>query len=179
MCRKMLSRRRFLSLTGAASIAAPATAHTPYKQWVIYRQKHLLVGSHRGDLKTYALAQNVVAGLQDALPDARARVARGPRPQRIASLIVTGQLFLAVLSDEEAQQMVLAQAPFEGFRPAPLSVIADLGDNYLLFAATEFPDEHAFLVAEAVDHSDAGFSPQGTSIDLHPGASKYWLGGDL
>ncbi len=173
----MQNRRDFISLglAGAALAAAPAAmAHTPYGQWVVYRQKHLLVGAHRGDAQTYALAKIVVAGLGRELPTAQARVARGPRPQRIASLMGTGQLFLAVMSAEEAVRMAQAQPPFEGYPPTPVRVLADLGNNYLLVAAPEFPDEHALLVTQAIDHADLGTQPTATSLSIHDGAAHYW-----
>ena len=166
-----MNRRGFLAAAGAA-IAAPAMAHTPYGQWVVYRQKHLLVGAHRGDLRTYELAQDVVAGLALELPEAQARVARGPRPQRIASLMGTGQLFLAVLSADEAGRMARADAPFEGYRPTPVHALAALDAEYILFAAPEFPIEHGWLVTEAVDLAGLGTLPAG--LEMHDGAAAYW-----
>ena len=166
-----MNRRAFLALAGAAC-AAPALAHTPYGQWVVYRQKHLLVGSHRKDMRTYHLAKRVVSGLEAELPEAQARVARGPRPQRIASLIGTGQLFVTVLSAEEAGRMARAEAPFEGYPPTPVGALAALDEDYLLFAAPEFPQDHARLVTQAVDHAGLGRAP--ASSRVHPGAAAYW-----
>jgi len=169
----MLSRRALLG-AALAGAAAPALGHTPYGQWVVYRQKHMLVGAHRGDMRTYALAQAVVAGLAEELPEARARVARGPRPQRIASLIGTGQLFLAVLSEDEAGRMARAEAPFETYRPTPVEALADLGGGYLLYAAPEFPYDHAELVTKAIAHAALGTPPGTTGLPLHPGAQLFW-----
>ncbi|MCV3272750.1 hypothetical protein [Roseobacter sinensis] len=166
-----MNRRGFLALAGAA-LAAPASAHTPYGQWVVYRQKHLLVGAHRGDLRTYDLAKAVVGALAEELPEAQARVARGPRPQRIASLMGTGQLFLAVLSADEAARMARAEAPFEGYRPTPVHAVAALDAEYLLFAAPEFPLDHGRLIAQAVDHAGLGLRPTGQT--MHAGAAAYW-----
>jgi len=41
-----------IGLALAAASCAAAGAHTPYGQWVVYRQKHLLIGAHRGDART-------------------------------------------------------------------------------------------------------------------------------
>lgn len=171
-----MNRRDILrsGLAGAAFWAAPSLAHTPYGQWVVYRQRHLLVGAHRGDLKTYEFAQSVVAGLRQELPEAEARVARGPRPQRIASLMGTGQMFLAVLSLDEAARMVHGAAPFEGYRPTPVHAMADLGETYLLFAAPDFPDRHARLVTQAIDHARLGVEPSTSAFPVHAGAVSYW-----
>lgn len=164
-------RRQFLTLAGAA-LALPAGAHTPYGQWVVYRQKHLLVGAHRKDMRTYLHAKSIVSGLEAELPEAQARVARGPRPQRIASLIGTGQLFLTVLSAEEAGRMARAEAPFKGYPPTPVHALVSLDADYLLYAAPEFPADHAALVTKALDHAGLGFAPVGA--EMHPGAESYW-----
>ncbi|MEM8751696.1 MAG: hypothetical protein AAGF90_01835, partial [Pseudomonadota bacterium] len=167
----------FLILAGAAFAAAPVVAHTPYGQWVVYRRKHLLIGAHRGDAATYARAKDVVAGLDRELPEARARVARGPRPQRIASLMTTGQLSLAVLADEEAGRMARAEPPFESYRPTPLRALAALGGGYFLFASPDFPARHARMVTEALDHGGLAAPPEATALEVHEGAASYWRAG--
>ena len=179
----MATRRRVLAALAAAA-ACPAAAHTPYRQWVVYRQKHLLIGAHRGDARTYELAQRVVAVLAEELPAAKARIARGPRPQRIASLIGTGQLLLAVLSRPEAARMARALPPFEGYRPAALRPLAALADGYALYGSEDLPLDHAWLVTQALDHAKLGAAPgaealAGESLPLHPGAEAFWAGAPL
>lgn len=177
----MPSRRAVL--VGAAALAAAvstgARAHTPYRQWVVYRQRHLLIGAHRGDARTYALAQAIVAAMEKELPDARARVARGPRPQRIASLMGTGQLTLAVLASAEAERMASGAAPFEGHRPVPLRGLAELSDGYRLYATPELRPDHAWLVAQALEHSGLGRRPSKHALPPHPGAAAFWTGGTM
>ncbi len=171
------SRRRVLvGIALAAASAATAGAHTPYGQWVVYRQKHLLIGAHRGDGRTYELAQAVVTALEAELPEARARVARGPRPQRIASLIGTGQMLTAVLSQSEAESMAEARPPFDGYRPTPLRVLAALGGGYILVASPDLPADHAWLVTQALGHAQLGHAPEGESLPIHPGAAAFWNG---
>lgn len=172
------SRRRVLiGIALAATSAVAAGAHTPYGQWGIYRQKHLLIGAHRGDDRTYQLAQAVIAALDKELPEARARIARGPRPQRIASLIGTGQMLAAVLSEAEAEAMAEARPPFDGYRPTPLRVLADHGGGYLLVASPNLPEDHAWLVAQALDHAQIGHAPESVALPIHPGAAAFWSGG--
>ena len=168
------SRRDVLIGAAATALTGPAAAHTPYAQWVVYRQKHLLVGAHRGDGLTYALAQDVVATLDLVLPEARARVARGPRPQRIATLMGTGQLRLAVLGMDEARAMAEGRPPFEGHVPVPLHAIAELLDGYLLWATPGLPEDHAELVADALEHSGLGRAPDAPGLPVHPGAVPVW-----
>ena len=173
----MTTRRRLLGLAIALA-ATPAVAHTPFRQWLVYRQKHLLIGAHRGDSRTYELAREVVAGLARALPGARARVARGPGPERIASLIGTGQLFLAVLSSDQASRMARAAAPFAGYRPTPTHALVDLGGQYLLLAAPGFPVDHARLMTAAVQHAGLGTNPMSLDLEVHPGAIAFWNSAD-
>lgn len=175
----MPTRRAVLVGAALALAALPATealAHTPYRQWVVYRRKHLLIGAHRGDERTYALAKEIAAAMAHELPGARARVARGPRPQRIASLMGTGQLSLAVLVAPEAERMARGAAPFEGHRPVPLHALATLGDGYRLYATPELRPDHAWLVAEALEHGGIGRPPAGDALPPHPGASAFWAG---
>ena len=86
--------------------------HTPYGQWQVYRQKHLLIGCHREDPETYDLAQQVVATLDERLPEAAARPARARTAGRLASLLGTDQLKLAVLSEEDAAAMAVGAGRF-------------------------------------------------------------------
>lgn len=168
----MLSRRAVLAAALVAGGAA--AAHTPYGQWVVYRQKHLLVGAHRGDPETYALAQRIVSALEIELPEARARVARGPRAERISRLLITGQLSLAVLDRAEAARMAAADPPFEGMGPAPLKPLAALSGAYVLYAHPDMDEEHVWLVTAALDHDGIGAAPAGELGLHHPGAAAYW-----
>ena len=173
----MTTRRRLLGLALALA-ATPAVAHTPFRQWLVYRQKHLLIGAHRGDSRTYELAREVVAALARELPEARARVARGPGPERIAALIGTGQLFLTVLASDQASRMATAAEPFAGYRPTPTHALVDLGGQYLLFAAPGFPVDHARLVTAAVRHAGLGTNPMSLGLEVHPGAIAFWNSAD-
>ena len=173
--RALLQGALALAALPPAALPPAARAHTPYGQWVAYRQKHLMVGAHRGDGRTYDLARRVVATLDAELPEARARVARGPRPQRIASLMGTGQIRLAVLHAAEAARMAAAEPPFDGYRPVPLTTIAALTDGYALYAAPGLPPDHAWLVARAAGHGGIGHAgPPG--FPPHPGAAAFWAG---
>jgi len=56
-----LTRRGLVGAVAALAVAAPAHAHTPYRQWVVYRKRHLLVGCHRGDAPAYPRAKASLA----------------------------------------------------------------------------------------------------------------------
>lgn len=164
--------RRRAILGGLAALAAgAAAAHTPYGQWVAYRRKHLLIGCHRADPETYALAQEVVATLAEALPDARARVARAPRPQRLASLLGTDQLELAVLAPGDAEAMALGADPFGPYGALPLTLLSGLRGGYALIAHAAFPVAHARLVAGALHHAPVAGPAPSMGLARHEGAA--------
>ena len=160
-------------LTGLiAGVAAPALGHTTYRQWVVYRKKHLLIGCHRQDPETYDIAKSIVADLDDALPAARARPARAPRPERLASLLGTEQLEVAVLAPEDAREMAVGHGRFEPYGVLPLRVLSARGDR-LLIAHERLPARHGWLVSEAlglVNPADMA------GLSWHPGAQAFRTG---
>ncbi len=186
--RRALPRRAFLGravlLAGASLVL---TGHTPYRHWDIYRQAHLLIGCHKGDPETYALAQEAVAVLAEHLPKAKARVARAPHPERLASLIGTGQLFVTVLGRDEAFAMASGAGAFAPYGAQPLQQLAEM-EAYLLVAHAELPKRHAWLITEALFGSRLMPETEGTatqataaegavSLPWHPG-SRAFLDGE-
>ena len=163
----MIARRTFL--TGlAAGVSAPvASAHTLYPQWVAYRRKHLLIGCHRKDNETYRLAERLVAEINHALPKAKARAARAPHPQRLASLIGTDQMEVAVLGRDEALEMRAGQGRFAPYGKLNLMALAGFGDHVLV-ADAGFPDRHAWMVRAALEGTD--LKRRAAVLELHPGA---------
>ena len=177
-----MNRRGFLALTGAAALAAPAAdAHTLYKQWLVYRQKHLLIGSHRGPGGTFAAAQDLVSILGHLLPEAQARAARAPFPERIASLIGTRQMDVAVLLPEEARAIRNGSGEFRPYGQVPLTLLADFRPHVIV-AHADFATHHGWLLAAAI-HEGAVPPPvtlaNGTGLPLHGGARAFLEGVDL
>ena len=150
--------------------------HTLYGQWVAYRRKHLLVGCHRRDPETYALAKRLVAELAESLPAAKARPARAPHPERLASLLGTDQLDIAILSARDCAGMAAGQGRFEPYGALPLRLLAPYG-GHLLIAHARFPDRHAWAVRAALsDHDDASPAQGNPALDWHPGAAAWQAG---
>jgi hypothetical protein len=170
-----VNRRRLL---GAVLLAAGASAlggHTPYGQWVVYRRKHLVVGCHRADPRTYDLARRVVAVLDEHLPAAKPRVARAPDARRLASLLGTAQMEVATLGDADAAAMLAGTGRFAPYGPIALGVLAPVGDR-LLLAVAEFPRRHAWLVTRALAGTalaPALDGPAGSGIPWHPGSAAF------
>jgi TRAP-type uncharacterized transport system substrate-binding protein len=175
-------RRRELMQTGLVATAwLAASGHTPYRQWQVYRQKHLLIGTSRTDAPTYPLGQKVAEVLATHLPESSARVTRGPDPWRLASLLTTGQLEVALLSLADAAALRDGRSPFDAFGPTDLNGLFAFGD-YLLVCRPDFPAHHAYQVVQTLSENAAAI-PGATSIDataspvaIHAGARAYALG---
>lgn len=155
-----------------------AAAHTPYGQWVVYRKKHLLIGAHRAEPATYELAQQLVAVLAKHLPKAKSRIARAPTAGRLASLMGTDQLDVAVLSQADAVGMLKGAGDFSAYGQVALRVLARL-DTHLLVAHERFPARHAWLVAAAL-HAGGIVKEEAQSVDgdipWHPGSRAHLEG---
>ena len=143
------SRRTMLAGAAALVAARPAFAHTPYRQWAVYRRKHLLIGTCRADPESYPLGKRLVSILAANLPDSKARVTRAPDQQRLASLITTEQLDLVLLRYEEAVALAAGKAPFGEFEPYPLRLVFEV-DEHALVCGENFPDRHGWLVTRAL-----------------------------
>lgn len=163
--------------TLAAGVLAPAAfAHTLYPQWVAYRRKHLLIGCHRKDNRTFELAQAMIEGINHALPTAKARAARAPHPERLASLIGTDQMELAVLGRAEAHDMRDGLGRFRPYGRIDLTRIADFGDH-VLAADAGFPLRHAWMISAALAEADMPqAAPASLLLRLHPGAEAQIAG---
>ncbi|MEO0761261.1 MAG: hypothetical protein AAFZ09_05550 [Pseudomonadota bacterium] len=139
-----------LAATLAAGQAGPAAAHTLVRQWEVYRAKHLVIGCDRGDPLAYRTAKAVERALAEDLPAASARVARAPHPERLASLMATAQLDLALLAPATAQAMAAGSGVFAPYGPQALSTLFLMPTGHALLAHPRFPDRHATVVARAL-----------------------------
>ena len=175
-------RRRQLLKTGLIAGAWFATgAHTPYRQWQVYRRRHLLIGCSKADAPTYPLAQRIAEVLAVELPESSARVTRGPDPWRLASLLTSGQLELVLLAAADVAALRDGRAPFEAFGPTDLNALFAFGDHFLV-CRPDFPDHHAYQVVQALSENvtmiaDARpIHATASPIAIHAGARAYALG---
>lgn len=173
------SRRTLLVGAAALVVVPPAFAHTPYRQWDVYRRKHLLIGTCRADPASYPLGKRLVAILAAGLPDSKARVTRAPDQMRLASLVTTGQLELVLLQFGEAVALTGGHAPFAEFGPYPLRLVFE-AEGYALVCGEEFPARHAWLVTRALADGfpalkslDASNEPE---LALHEGSRAFLVG---
>ena len=174
----VMKRRLFLSAAGVAS-ALLLSGHTPYRQWKLYRQAHLLIFTSRDDPGSDSLGERIAARLREVLPESKSEVARAPNVARIASLITTNQADVAVLSHANALALYKQQPPFQDFQPIELRVLVDT-PSYQLVCRDDFKLRHGYLVAEALagDPSEPKLrvppDPQG--VPVHAGALAFLRG---
>ena len=171
-----MRRRTLLIGLGAITVAGgmpPAMAHTLYGQWITYRKKHLLIGCHRKDAETFRLANLVVKTINQAYPKAKARPARTPHPDRLASLLGTDQMDVAVLGRDEAVQIAGGKGRFAAYGRIDLTWLAAM-DKHVLAVHARFPDHHAWMLADALAHE--GLSGTFEGLSHHPGAAAFRQG---
>ena len=166
--RSLTGRRHILKTAAAFGAWSLTSGHTPYKQWQVYRQKHLLIGANKADPPTYELGKKVAALLERELPESRARVARAPHAWRLASLITSDQLQLILLGEDDLKGLRDGRDGFEAFGPTDLRVLYRFGD-YWLVSRPDFPDQHAALITEVLAEHGSGLAKrQGIPGDQAP-----------
>ena len=137
-------RRGFLAKIILGMVSAvcfhAARAHTPYRQWAVYRKKHLIIGTCRADAKSYPFGRQLALLLSRELPESKARVARAPNQQRLASLITTGQLEVILLTHDEGQQLYTGAPPFEDYGPFGVQVLYSNSTATCCLAAIPCPN---------------------------------------
>jgi len=176
-------RRAFLRQALLAGVWLWSSGHTPYNQWNVYRQKHLLILTSKADPEGFVLGKKIAETLVERLPSSGARVTRAPDLARVASLIGTKQLDIAVLRRGDARAMGDGAPPFESFGGMPLRVVAYFGDHVLV-SRDDFPAIHAYRVAAALaDAGDDGLATPITAVaqdapdlPVHDGAAAFLRG---
>jgi hypothetical protein len=145
----MMNRRQFLTLTAGSAGWALLSAHSPYRQWIVYRETHLIILTSRDDKGADDLGEEFAMILRRALPDSQAAVGRGPRVQRIASLIATRQVATGVVSRPNALAMYRGEGLFAPYGPIPLRVLVQ-NETYRLVCRDDFLPQHGYLLTQAL-----------------------------
>ena len=181
----LATRRRLLTLALAGVAGMVGAAHAPYGQWGVYRKKHLLILTTRVDPASFELGRKVAAALLHELPESQAQVSRAPHKARIASLLSSRQLDLALMRPDDAAALREGKAPYADYGPMPLMTLLGIED-FLLVCRDDFASLHAWLIAEALSEAVTGLSvkpsrserpgPPDLRLPLHPGAIAYFSG---
>ena len=155
-------------------IAFVLSAHSPWGQYQVYRQKHLLIMSTIDDEPTYPFSKKLVAAINEVLPHARARPARAKHFQRVHSLFSTKQMQVMLLSRSNAVAALNGEGPFAAHGSLDFRVLYQFGDIQLL-VQVDFPDQFAWLVTDAIIRAQAIIEADTPNIvlelpNLHPGS---------
>ena len=182
---KGLNRRNMARLIAATMAMVAVGAHTPYGQWTVYRQRNLFIVASRTDPHAVVLADALAVGLARELPESHARMTRASDPVRIASLLATGQLDVAIVSRSEAAGMSSGSGAYRAVGPVPIRTLAELGAHVFVTLET-LKERHAYLLAAAVEHLRSSLpvaaettSSQPLTLPEHPGAAAYRGGAPL
>ena len=170
-----MKRRAFLGGLTMFVFAVSTESHTPYRQWKVYRLRHLLIGTSRADAPTYPLGQRVVAVLAKHLPQSSPRVTRARTVSRLGDLIRTQQIRTLLLSRAHARALAAGEKPFAPGAPIPVRVLFLFGPH-LLVTDAGFPDHHAYQVTATLTqyatHLPGAAAPDESLVHLpsHPGS---------
>ena len=154
------------------------SAHSPWGQYLAYREQHLLIMSTREDKPTYPFSKILVEKINEQLPEASARPARARDFRRVQSLFATNQMPLVVLSKKNALSLIKGSGPFRKYGSADAKVLYYF-DDLVLLVQPSFPDKFAWLVTKAI--SDGKNELEGAkspldikqSIKVHPGTLEF------
>ncbi|MCY4350941.1 MAG: hypothetical protein OXC25_13940 [Thiotrichales bacterium] len=146
-------------------------AHTPYRQWQVYRRRHLMIGASREDAPSYPKAKEIQAFLETHLPEASARVARARTLRRLADLLATDQIRILLISVEHAAALGRGEPPFH--RPVEIRTLWRFGDHAMIVRPS-FPAAHAWILAQTFEAHGAGLpgaspAPAHAEVPLHEG----------
>lgn len=180
------TRRRVLAGLSIGLAAVAVSAHTPYNQWNVYRKKHLLILTNKVETGAHQLGLRLAELVAEVLPESGARVTRAPSLQRVASLLSSDQLRIALTGRRNAIAMATGLPPFADYGGIALSLIATFGE-FALICREDVPDRHTWLLARALDEVRAELPlpmhPAGGErafsdpfLPLHPGAAAYFAG---
>ena len=125
------------------------SSHSPWGQYLAYREQHLLIMSTREDAPTYPYSKILVEVLDEVLPEASARPARARTFKRVQSLFSTNQMPLVLLSKKNAIDLINGEGPFKQYGSADAEVVYFF-DDLVLLAQPKFPNRFSWLLTEAI-----------------------------
>ena len=172
----MLGRRLFAFFM-LAGIPTLAFAHSPWGQYQVYRQKHLLILSSRDDEPSYPFSKILADYLAAAVPSSKARPARAINIKRVYNLLLTNQFQFVLLSRDKIDMMRKAVGEFIDHEKVDLRTVYIFGE--LEFAVrADFPEELVAIVTHGIMESLSKL-PQASKVKkvinskyLHPGSLK-------
>jgi len=171
----MISSKKISNIIIYLFIYLVFSAHSPWGQYLAYREQHLLIMSTREDLPTYPYSKILVDVINKELPEASARPARARTFRRVQGLFSTNQMPLLLLSKKNAKALIIGKGVFKKFGAADAKVIYYF-DDLVLLAQPSFPDKFAWLLTNAIIKGEKELIGATSPLDIrkisdiHPGA---------
>lgn len=158
----------------AGGVILTLMGHSPYRQWAVYRQSHLVVVADDSAPGALAASDAVARVLAAQVPHSRAVAAAARSAAEVVRLLRSRQLPLGLLLADDAADALLARGPFARQPPLPIRGLAAVGP-YLLVALDDFPAAKAGEIARALlEHAPQGaplIGPGAAPVPVHPGAA--------
>ena len=170
-----MNRRKFLAL-GASLVPCTTLAHSPWGQFQVYRQKHLLILTSREDKESYPYSKLLAIALNREQPTASARPARAVNLTRVYNLLRTKQFSFTLLprnhlkilegmdAENTKSKYRLAVSPIYSFGELVLMVQNDFDKNLVRIVTHALAESASWL-----PDADAPLDVL-SNKNLHPGA---------
>jgi len=180
-----MDRRRLLRVAGAGALWLGLTAHSPYRQWEIYRKTRLVVLVSAAENDSVVLGSMLATIYLQQLPASGATMARARDTNDAMRLIASRQLDVALLRGRDAYAAFAGERPYGDSGALPLRALAALGE-YLFVCRDDLPAARAYMLAEALAERWRDIDPalvrrasgprprDPLAIPLHPGAQEYY-----
>lgn len=179
-----MSRRALLRIAAAVGACVLLTAHSPYRQWDVYRKTRLVIVASFEEQEAVRLGRRVAATLARHIPQSRAMLSRARDTNDLIRLVASKQLDVALVDEANAHAAASGARGFPDGAKVPLRSLAQIGP-YLLVCRADFPRAHAYQIAETLAAEwreiigpatePAGPRPSASArVALHAGAGEYY-----
>jgi TRAP-type uncharacterized transport system substrate-binding protein len=173
---------KLLRLLLAGGAALLLMGHSPYRQWYVFRAKHLIVVTDDANPSAFPLAEAVAAAIAARVPESKAMAAKAKTSRDVVKLLRSHQLPLGLLPIDDALAAFKASGRFSGEAPVPLRTLAVFAP-YLLVALEDYSREKAQQIAQTLaEHPgnwpipEKSLAKNKSQIPFHPGALDYYEG---
>jgi TRAP-type uncharacterized transport system substrate-binding protein len=181
----VVKRRQLLRAALGSGLLLTLTAHSPYRQWDVYRKTRLVDLVSRSEDHSVRLGIALAAIYAQRLPESRATLARARDNNDLVRLIAGKQLDVALMREGDAYAVLTGAEPYAGNGHIPLRALATLGE-YVFLCRDDLPSASAYMLTEALAERWRDIDPalvlhartprpRGESpIPVHPGALEYY-----
>jgi hypothetical protein len=179
-----VTRRSLQRLAAAVAACTLLTAHSPYRQWDVYRKARLVIVASLEEEEAVRLGRLVAVTLARRIPQSRAMLSRARDTHDLFRLLASKQLDVALVDEADADAVATGARGSADGGGIPLRSLARVG-RHLLVCRADFPRANAYQIAEGlaegwgelVEPTTAAAGPRPSAsirVALHPGAGEYY-----